>query len=440
MTLSLEELQKLQRKQRAKNTDRTTQFGVNLLQKYLVATGSQRKVEDMQPEELNNTLISFYPGARTEKGERYKLNTLKNLRFGLQRYFSEKRGVDIISDPIFNSSNTCFENVCKLVVQAGKGDTSHHAEIEPEDIQKLYANFDLDDQFGLQEKVWLDIMFYMCRRGREGLRGMEKTTFCVSKDATGRRFVCQKGSEFDKNHGINDDQCDTNGEGRIYETGDKLCPVASFQKYMSHLHPMEKSLWQRPLDKLNPLQKIGQQIWYYRAPLGEKKLGNMMAAMSIKYQLSQRYTNHSVRVTSLQLMEDNNIEGRHIVRISGHKSIESINSYARRLSAARKRKISQIFSNHASTTQLTPTFRNQAGPTPLIPTFRLCPDSLRNEDEEELARVDFNIHQVPASRPISIEAPLPTTTTTSPPDLSRYLGTIPFDCNNCSFTFNIGSK
>ena len=102
VTLSLEELKKLQRKQRAKNTDRTTQFGVNLLQKYLVATGSRRKVEDMQPEELNNTLISFYPGARTEKGERYKLNTLKNLRFILHRYFSEKRGVHIISDPIFN--------------------------------------------------------------------------------------------------------------------------------------------------------------------------------------------------------------------------------------------------------------------------------------------------------------------------------------------------
>ena len=61
-----------------------------------------------------------------------------------------------------------------------------------------------------------------------------------------------------------------------------------------------------------------------------------MPKLSLKYKLSQRYTNHSIRVTSVQTLEDVNVEGRHIVRISGHKSINSVQSYARRLSAARK--------------------------------------------------------------------------------------------------------
>ena len=115
----------------------------------------------------------------------------------------------------------------------------------------------------------------------------------------------------------------------MYETKDANCLVTSFMKYLSHLHPGEGSFWQRPLEKLSAIQKLGQQIWFYQAPLGEKSLGNMMPKMSVKYQLSQRYTNHSVHVTALQLMEDNNIEGRHIVRISGHKSLELINSYAK---------------------------------------------------------------------------------------------------------------
>ena len=71
----------------------------------------------------------------------------------------------------------------------------------------------------------------------------------------------------------------------------------------------------------------------------------MMAKMSSKYGLSERYTNHSIRVTSLQLLDDENIEGRHIIRISGHKSIDSVQNYAR-LSAARKRNISSLFSNN----------------------------------------------------------------------------------------------
>ena len=76
-----------------------------------------------------------------------------------------------------------------------------------------------------------------------------------------------------------------------------------------------------------------------------------MPKLSLKYKLSQRYTNHSIRVTSVQTLEDVNVEGRHIVRISGHKSINSIQSYAKRLSAARKLRISATFANHLSSAE-----------------------------------------------------------------------------------------
>ena len=110
------------------------------------------------------------------------------------------------------------------------------------------------------------------------------------------------------------------------------------------MHPIQNCLWQRPRQNIQP----SDSIWYCSAPMGPKPLGDMMAIMSAKYKLSQRYTNHSIRVTSLQVLEDQNIEGRHIIRISGHKSTDSVQSYARRLSASRKRNISACFSNHLS--------------------------------------------------------------------------------------------
>ena len=64
--------------------------------------------------------------------------------------------------------------------------------------------------------------------------------------------------------------------------------------------------------------------------------------LSEKYELSQRYTNHSLRVTSIQVLEDGNVETRHIVRVSGHKNADSVANYARRLSAAKKRNLSTI--------------------------------------------------------------------------------------------------
>ena len=74
--------------------------------------------------------------------------------------------------------------------------------------------------------------------------------------------------------------------------------------------------------------------WFCRVPVGEKALGKMMATLSAKYSLSKRYTNYYVRVTSLKLMGNDQIPGRHIIRVSGHKSEASIKSYARKLSAS----------------------------------------------------------------------------------------------------------
>ena len=328
-------------KTHSKNTKRVTDTGVKLLSDF----AAELKIENLELpiHDLDKLLVKFYAGARTKKGEYYKLNSFRGIRFSLQRYFLKRLNVDIISSDEFQAANTCFENISKLIAKSGKGSTIHHPEIEPEDLEKMYQSLSIETPTGLQEKVWLDVMIYLIRRGRENLMQMTKHTFCVGIDAAGKKFICQNSSEQDKNHdGIHDDGFDTTGEGRMYETGDSLCPVNTFTTYLSHLHPGEDSLWQRPLEKIS----YNSQVWYYRAPVGEKYLGGMMSKISSKYHLSQRYTNHSLRVTSMQILDDNNVESRHIVRVSGHKNTESIKSYARRLSAARKRSISQIISNN----------------------------------------------------------------------------------------------
>ncbi len=139
-----------------------------------------------------------------------------------------------------------------------------------------------------------------------------------------------------------------------------------FRGVQKKLNPNEDAFWQRPLEK------VGQNdcVWYYDSLIGTKLLGNMMGRMSVKYKLSQRYTNHCMRVTTVQVLEDNNVEGRHIQRVSGHKSLDSIKCYARRLSAARKRSISDMLSKHVANN----------------PNFSLLPDGLVEEDPPEKQR------------------------------------------------------
>ena len=52
----------------------------------------------------------------------------------------------------FKERNTVFTNVLKDVNPTGKG-ISHYQEIEPVDLEKLHAGFDVHNPAGLQDLV-----------------------------------------------------------------------------------------------------------------------------------------------------------------------------------------------------------------------------------------------------------------------------------------------
>jgi hypothetical protein len=69
----------------------------------------------------------------------------------------------------------------------------------------------MDIPNGLLNKVWFEVMYFLCRRGQENLREM----FELSTDSTGKRYIFQKTSELDKNH--RDTTTGTVTQGRMYE-------------------------------------------------------------------------------------------------------------------------------------------------------------------------------------------------------------------------------
>ena len=325
----------------AKSTQSNTVFALNVFRSFCSAQGIMNN--EVSLENLPDVLKKFFMCVRNEKGEYYKINSMRSLRSALQRHYLSVYNIDIVHDLMFADANIVFTNILTKIKQAGKGETEHHPEIEPEDMIKLFESFDVTHPIGLQEIVWFNIVYVFIRRGRQNIRQMTKDTFSVGTDASGARYIYQVGGELDKNHTINDSNHDTPGEGRIYETGGEKCPVRLLELYKSKLNPGNNGLWQRPR-VLNSY--VGQDVWYRNMPHGENYIGNMMAAMSQKYNLSQKYTNHCLRVTSLQKLDDSRVEGRHIIRVSGHKNVDSVKHYARKLSAEKQRKISGILTEY----------------------------------------------------------------------------------------------
>ena len=74
-------------------------------------------------------------------------------------------------------------------------------------------------------------------------------------------------------------------------------------------------------------------------------LSSVMTKISELAKLSMVYTNHSIKATAITDMDEGGIATSHIMRVSGHKSEESVKHYVRRLSVKKKREISDCFND-----------------------------------------------------------------------------------------------
>lgn len=90
--------------------------------------------------------------------------------------------------------------------------------------------------------------------------------------------------------------------------------------------------------------------------------------------LSREYTNHCVRSTSITVLNEAGFEGRHIVRVSGHKNEMSLKSYAHRVGENIYQKMSESLSSASG--------QNSLALVPSVPrqsTHQRTPES-RNSD------------------------------------------------------------
>lgn len=197
---SEEDLDRLLSNKDADNTKKATKAALACFTQYLLA--NDRELNFETPQQLNEVLIKFYADARKRDGSFYKLSALKGLRFGLSRHFQKEMDIDIIKNDVFKKANEIFKAVTVKLKREGLGSVEHTPSLDEVDLRKLYTSraMNINTPCGLQNKCWFDIMFFLCRRGRENLRAMNKKTFAIAKDSQGREYIFQATDELDKNH------------------------------------------------------------------------------------------------------------------------------------------------------------------------------------------------------------------------------------------------
>ena len=275
---------------------------------------------------LASKLRRFYADLRQKTGEVYKRSFLVNVRAGINRHLISppfERKINLMHDVEFQSANQVFYGVIRMLKQQGLDKTGHKSAIWEEDFKKLYSSGVLGNETPetLLNKVFVEISLHFCRRGREGLRELKKTSFVRKTDCNGKVYISLGFNELEKNHqGF--DKRDVQEEPRMYEQEGEHCPVRSFDLYVSELHPRCDAFFQRP----DPNFKR-KNTWYVNAPLGKNTLCEMMKKMSSKAELSKVYTNHCLRASSITFLDRRGMQGKDICTVSRHKSQDGLRPY-----------------------------------------------------------------------------------------------------------------
>ena len=119
-----------------------------------------------------------------------------------------------------------------------------------------------------------------------------------------------------------------------------MCPVKTYELYIERLDPENPNLWQQAKTKI----VWNDNIWFTKEPQSKNKIGALLSTLSTNAKLSKHYTNHCVRATCVTILDKIGYEARHIMTVSGHKKVESIQSYSCNTSNEKKRQMAESLS------------------------------------------------------------------------------------------------
>ena len=84
------------------------------------------------------------------------LGALQNICYGLKCFLQQKRNIDIVKDSEFNKSNEIFRAVSTNLKRKRLGGLTTILPFQ----SRIFRNCTVNTPFGLQRKVWFEIMLY----------------------------------------------------------------------------------------------------------------------------------------------------------------------------------------------------------------------------------------------------------------------------------------
>ena len=144
---SIDEIRMKRENISAKATKKSNLKAAWALREYLKSREENENFEALPKNLLDELLSHFSINVRKDNGEKYKVSSLENLQFSLNRYLQcvHDLKIDLLKDKGFRNSNVSFRAAQNELKREGFGDTFHHPEIS-EAYLKLIYNSERDNE------------------------------------------------------------------------------------------------------------------------------------------------------------------------------------------------------------------------------------------------------------------------------------------------------
>ena len=311
-----------------------------------------------------------------------------NLRAGINRHIQNppyNRTVDIMNDAPYLPANKVFSGRMRENKEKGLDISKPRESIDQEDLNTLFENYfkpgmESGDTYVLLQKVFFNILYYTGRRGKEGLRELNKKSFDIKTGSDGKDYV-----EINFNEKTKKNQGSENSSAKralhddhhiISELpGKVLCPVKSFKRYLSLLNHKEDAFFQYPNK-----EKTG----FKNSPVGKNTLAEMMKEISKDSKRSRIYTNHCVRKSTATAMKWQGFDLNEISHVTKHKNLDSLKHYIGGPTYSDKKKYNEAMFNYSKAEEDAPLAKIPAIVTPKVQPSKPMEISIAKEAPEEI--------------------------------------------------------
>ena len=342
---TIEELKKFSKNP---NTVKSTSFWLNVWETWCKQKNTVNKIKENEPEKLNKLLETFYTKVKNKNGDDYKPDSLRVMTAALDRHINEKGyKISIIRD----TSGSCtlpshgLEGKARQLRQSGMGKRPNKARSlteEEEEVLWEAEKFGSKTPEALIYSMWWLLTHFFGLRSYQEHHAMKMEEFQLCRNDEGMEFVqFTEGPTKTRHGGLQSKNRDF--QPRTFSVEGERCPVALFKQFVEQ-RPLNMR-WSGPFNlSIQRNRRLNDNIWFTTQPMGENTISNMMKTTVAGTSLEEshkKFTNHSPRKTTVSKLKKANVKRSDIVKVTGHRSVQSLDDYdeadeeeQRRLSSA----------------------------------------------------------------------------------------------------------